>query len=40
MRPAASCFLDKGKIIEVATAEAFFEHPATDRSRQFLERYR
>jgi hypothetical protein len=24
----------------VATAEAFFEHPATDRSRQFLERYR
>jgi polar amino acid transport system ATP-binding protein len=41
-RDAASriVFLDKGKIIEVATAEAFFEHPATDRSRQFLERYR
>jgi len=33
-------FLDKGRIVEVATAEAFFEHPATDRSRQFLERYR
>jgi len=32
-------FLDKGKIVEVATAEAFFEHPATERSRQFLERY-
>jgi polar amino acid transport system ATP-binding protein len=33
-------FLDKGKIVEVATADAFFEHPATERSRQFLERYR
>jgi len=33
-------FLDKGRIIEVATAEAFFAHPATERSRQFLERYR
>jgi len=33
-------FLDKGKIVEVATAEAFFERPATERSRQFLERYR
>jgi polar amino acid transport system ATP-binding protein len=33
-------FLDKGRIVEVATAEAFFEHPATERSRQFLERYR
>jgi polar amino acid transport system ATP-binding protein len=33
-------FLDKGKIVEVATAEAFFEQPATERSRQFLERYR
>ena len=33
-------FLDKGRIVEVATADAFFEHPATERSRQFLERYR
>jgi polar amino acid transport system ATP-binding protein len=33
-------FLDKGRIVEVASAEAFFEHPATERSRQFLERYR
>jgi len=33
-------FLDKGRIVEMATAEAFFEEPATDRARQFLERYR
>jgi len=41
-RDAASriVFLDKGKIVEVATADAFFERPATERSRQFLERYR
>jgi polar amino acid transport system ATP-binding protein len=41
-RDAASriVFLDKGKIVEVAAAAAFFEHPATERSRQFLERYR
>jgi len=32
-------FLDKGRIIEQATAEEFFERPATERSRQFLERY-
>src|SRR5436190_3917788 len=41
-RDAASrvVFLDKGKIVEVATADEFFERPATERSRQFLERYR
>jgi len=41
-REAASrvVFLDKGRIVEVATAKAFFESPATDRARQFLERYR
>jgi ABC-type polar amino acid transport system ATPase subunit len=41
-RDAASriVFLDKGKIVEVATADAFFERPATERSRQFMERYR
>jgi polar amino acid transport system ATP-binding protein len=32
-------FLDKGKIIEVAAAKTFFERPATERSRQFLERF-
>jgi ABC-type polar amino acid transport system ATPase subunit len=31
--------LDKGRVVEEATAEEFFERPATDRSRQFLERY-
>src|SRR5436305_14978270 len=41
-REAASrvVFLDKGRIVEVATAKVFFETPATDRARQFLERYR
>ena len=41
-REAASniVFLDKGKIVEIATAETFFNHPATERARQFLERYR
>ncbi len=41
-REAASrvVFLDKGRIVEVATAKAFFESPATERARQFLERYR
>jgi polar amino acid transport system ATP-binding protein len=33
-------FLDKGRIVEVAAADAFFEKPATERARQFLERYR
>jgi polar amino acid transport system ATP-binding protein len=41
-REAAShvVFLDKGRIVEVATAETFFETPTTERARQFLERYR
>lgn len=41
-RDAASriVFLDKGRIAEIASPQDFFEHPATERSRQFLERYR
>jgi len=40
-RDAASrvVFLDKGRIVEQAKAEEFFETPKTDRLRQFLERY-
>jgi polar amino acid transport system ATP-binding protein len=40
-RDAASrvVFLDKGRIVEEASAEEFFERPRTERSRQFLERY-
>jgi polar amino acid transport system ATP-binding protein len=40
-RDAASrvVFLDKGRIVEEASAEEFFERPQTERSRQFLERY-
>ncbi len=40
-RDAASrvVFLDKGRIIEEAAADEFFERPKTERSRQFLERY-
>src|SRR5207302_10633778 len=41
-REAASrvVFLDKGRIVEVAPAEVFFEKPASERAQQFLERYR
>ena len=41
-REAASrvVFLDKGRIVEIAPAEMFFEKPASERARQFLERYR
>lgn len=40
-RDAASriVFLDKGRVIEEAAADEFFERPKTERSRQFLERY-
>lgn len=40
-RDAAShvVFIDKGRVGEVATADEFFERPATERARQFLERY-
>jgi polar amino acid transport system ATP-binding protein len=40
-RDAASrvVLLDKGRIVEEASAEDFFERPQTERSRQFLERY-
>ena len=40
-RDAASrvVLLDKGRIVEEAGAEDFFERPQTERSRQFLERY-
>lgn len=29
-------FLDKGKIVEESSPEEFFEHPKTDRAKQFL----
>jgi polar amino acid transport system ATP-binding protein len=32
-------FLDKGRVVEVASPEQFFERPSTERARQFLERY-
>ena len=40
-REAAShvVFLDKGRIVEQATADEFFVNPKTERTRQFLERY-
>src|SRR5438034_11115890 len=41
-REAASrvVFLDNVRIVEIAPAEVFFEKPASERARQFLERYR
>jgi polar amino acid transport system ATP-binding protein len=41
-REAASrvVFLDNGRIVEIAPADVFFEKPASERARQFLERYR
>jgi polar amino acid transport system ATP-binding protein len=33
-------FLDNGRIVEDAAAEEFFDRPRTERSRQFLERFR
>ena len=41
-REAASrvVFLYNGRIVEIAPAEVFFEKPASERVRQFLERYR
>jgi ABC-type polar amino acid transport system ATPase subunit len=40
-RDAASrvVFLDKGTMVEEATAEDFFERPRTERLQHFLERY-
>ena len=32
-------FLDRGRIVEMATPESFFSAPATERARQFLARY-
>ena len=29
-------FMDAGRIVEVATPDAFFDHPETDRARNFL----
>ena len=29
-------FMDRGRIVEVASPEAFFDHPETDRARDFL----
>jgi polar amino acid transport system ATP-binding protein len=33
-------FLDRGRIIEEAAKDEFFERPKTERSRQFLERFK
>lgn len=33
-------FIDKGKIVEEAPPEVFFNHPATERAAQFLESFR
>jgi polar amino acid transport system ATP-binding protein len=40
-RDAASrmIFLDRGQIVETGTPAQFFSTPATDRARQFLQRY-
>lgn len=40
-RDAAShiVFLDKGRIVEVSSADEFFSNPKTERTKQFLERY-
>jgi len=32
-------FLDHGRVVEVAPPDQFFEAPATERARQFLQRY-
>ena len=32
-------FLDHGRVVEVAQPDKFFEAPATERARQFLQRY-
>ena len=33
------CFMDKGVIAEMGTPEEVFEHPKTERAKQFLSRY-
>jgi len=40
-REAASrvVLIDRGRVVETGTPEAFFDHPETDRARQFLMRY-
>jgi glutamate transport system ATP-binding protein len=31
-------FMDQGRILETAPPDVFFEHPSTDRARDFLAR--
>lgn len=33
-------FLDRGRVLEAAPPEYFFDRPSTDRARQFLQRYK
>jgi ABC-type polar amino acid transport system ATPase subunit len=32
-------FLDHGRIVEISEPRTFFNNPATERARQFLQRY-
>jgi len=32
------CFLDEGRLAEVATPKEFFSSPKSDRARQFLDK--
>ena len=32
-------FLDRGRMVETGTPNQFFSRPATERARQFLQRY-
>jgi polar amino acid transport system ATP-binding protein len=32
-------FLDRGRVVETGSPNAFFAHPETERARQFLQRY-
>ncbi|MBV8926605.1 MAG: amino acid ABC transporter ATP-binding protein [Bradyrhizobium sp.] len=32
-------FLDRGRVVEMASPEGFFSNPATERARQFIQRY-
>jgi polar amino acid transport system ATP-binding protein len=32
-------FLDRGKVVETGSPEAFFTNPTSERARQFLQRY-
>src|SRR5438067_6397578 len=32
-------FLDRGRVVEMASPEQFFSNPETERARQFIQRY-